>query len=251
MTELRAHSLGIALGLVASACSDDGAAGEPDNPEEQITRVALAFSPEGGGASVDAAFRDPDGEGGMSGTTDPLTLAAGTTYALTITFANELALPLEDITAEVEEESEEHQLFVYGDAVSGPATMNASALLTHAYADAESDYGGNATGDDLPVGLANTVTTTDPGMGALRVMLRHLPELNGQPVKVAGLAERRRRRPVQRHGAVRGGRQLRESRAVTAIAHPLQFDCNSGRLQLPSRCIHARAQPRGRPSHHP
>jgi hypothetical protein len=181
---------GVVLVALTASCADVGTA-EEGNPEEQITTVTLSFAPDGGGSSVVAAFRDPDGDGGTSGTAEPITLAAATTYALTIAFANELVDPLEDITSEVEEESEEHQVFIYGDAVSGPATSNASALLTHAYADVESDYAGNAVGDDLPVGLAHTITTMDAGSDVvLSVMLRHLPELNGQPQKVAGLAER-------------------------------------------------------------
>ena len=56
------------------------------------------------------------------------------------------------------------------------------------YADVESDYGPNA-GDDLPVGLTNTITANAAGTGDFSVMLRHLPELNGEAQKVAGLAE--------------------------------------------------------------
>ncbi len=77
-------------------------------------------------------------------------------------------------------------LFILGD-VMGPASTLAGALLQHAYADLESDYGDNAVGEDLPVGLANTITTGTAGEGQLRVVLRHLPELNGEPQKSADL----------------------------------------------------------------
>jgi hypothetical protein len=60
--------------------------------------------------------------------------------------------------------------------------------VEHAYDDTESSYGAN-TGDDLPVGLANLVTTRGAGAGELDLMLRHMPELNGAPQKVAGLAD--------------------------------------------------------------
>ncbi len=177
------------LVLLLAACADEPGGSAPETAE-QITRVALTFTPDGGGASVTAAFSDPDGDGGVSGSSEPVTLAAGTTYALTIAFSNELFDPPEDITAEIEAEAEEHIVLVHGDAVAGPATSSGSALLTHAYADVESDYGADIVGDDLPVGLANTVTTAAAGTGVLSVMLRHVPELNGQPQKTADLPGR-------------------------------------------------------------
>ena len=66
--------------------------------------------------------------------------------------------------AEIEEEAEEHQVFIHGNAVVGPATaVSLGGIVEHAYADAESTYGDNAVGEDLPVGLANTITTIKPG----------------------------------------------------------------------------------------
>lgn len=180
----------LSLGTCVGACSPLGAADEDDDHEatEVITTVTLTFTPEGGSAAVVAAFRDPDGNGGMSGTTDPIVLAPATTYTLTIEFDDELQSPAEPITPEVQEEAEEHQIFMYGSAVFGPAMYEArSTLIEHAYDDRESDYGPN-TGDDLPVGLRSTVTTRTGGEGELVVMLRHLPELNGAPQKVPDLA---------------------------------------------------------------
>ncbi len=155
--------------------------GHDHNEAEVITRVELSFTPDGGGDAIVAAFSDPDGDGGMSGTSDPIVLAANTTYAVAVTFANELEDPAEDLTGEIEEEAEEHQIFFAGDAVGG--------LLTHTYADMESAYGGNSVGDDLPVGLSNTIVAADAGTGSLTVQLQHLPEVNGEAVKVAGLAD--------------------------------------------------------------
>jgi hypothetical protein len=78
---------------------------------------------------------------------------------------------------EIREEAEEHKLFFTGTAIG--------AAVTHAYADKESDYGANAVGDDLPVGMKNTVTATAAGMGTLIVTLKHQPPVNGTPVKSA------------------------------------------------------------------
>lgn len=182
--------LGLVGVLALSGCPADGDDHDHDHESEVITTVRLTFTPQGGGTPVVAAFTDPDGDGGMSGSSEPIVLAAGTTYDLAVEFLNELEDPAEDITAEIEEESEEHQIFVLGNAVEGPATpASAGAVLRHDYADAESDYGGTV-GDDLPVGLANTIVARAAGSGRLTVMLRHLPALNDQPQKVAGLAER-------------------------------------------------------------
>jgi hypothetical protein len=158
-------------GLLSSCTADDG---DHDHDSEIISRVELTFTPEGGGAPLVFEFTDPDGDGGTSGIAERIELAAGTTYELSIRFENDLVDPAEDITDEIEAEAEEHFVFVLGDS---------PALLTHAYADLESDYGMNAVGEDLPVGLLNTITTDAAGSGELRIVLRHLPELNGEPQK--------------------------------------------------------------------
>lgn len=187
----------LVLGVCVSGACDPGgddAGGDTDghNDHEEtevITRVTLTFSPDGGGETVTAAFSDPDGDGGMSGTTDPITLAVDTSYTLSVSFANGLVDPPEDITAEIGAEAEDHQIFVYGSAVAGPATGTSTGLLVHAYGDVESDYGPNDVGGDLPVGLTHTIMAAEAGTGELSVMLRHLPPLNGAPQKTAGLAE--------------------------------------------------------------
>ena len=176
----------LGLSLALTACDDpSGGAGGADAETEEITQVTLTFTTAGADPIV-VSFIDEDGEGGTSGTADALALAADTTYAVSVQFLDTLSG--EDITAEIEAEAEDHQVLFYGDSVTGPASMG-DGLLTHAYADAESDYGPNAVGEDLPVGLENTITTGAAGMGSLQVMLRHLPELNGSPQKVSDLAE--------------------------------------------------------------
>ncbi len=180
-----------ALTLTLTACDDDSSGGDTDgaNPEETeiITSVVLTFTAEGAEPVV-AAFRDLDGDGGESGTADAITLTANTEYTVNVEFLNDLEEPPEDIGLEVAEEAEEHQVFFYGSAVLGPGST-AGDLLTHAYADTESSYGPNAVGEDLPVGLQNTITTGSAGSGELQLMLRHLPELNGVPQKSSDLAE--------------------------------------------------------------
>ncbi|MCB0993501.1 MAG: hypothetical protein KDB21_00320, partial [Acidimicrobiales bacterium] len=154
---------------------------------EVISTVELTFTPDGGGAPVIANFVDPDGDGGMSGMADAITLVAGTTYTLEIRFLNALEDPAEDITEEIEEEAEEHMILVFGEGVEGPASMPAAPIISHAYADHESDYTSNDVGEDLPVGLRNTIVASTTGSSELRVMLRHLPALNGTPQKSANI----------------------------------------------------------------
>lgn len=169
----RGRALLVFMGLLSACIHFEDDQGH-DN--EIISRVELSFTPEAGGEPQVFVFDDPDGDGGMSGVADPIELAADTTYVLSIRFQNGLADPPVDLTSEIEAEAEEHMVFVLGD-------------LEHAYADVESDYGTNAVGEDLPVGLRNTITTDTSGTGELRVMLRHLPELNGEAQKSGDLPE--------------------------------------------------------------
>lgn len=187
----------LSYAVFASACVDGSGEeddhGDDDGHEhgetEVISQVELTFTPASGGDAVTALFDDPDGEGGMSGSSDTITLTAGETYDLSIRFINALEDPAENITEEIEEEAEDHQVFIYGDGVMGPASTSAGALVTHAYADAESDYGANAEGDDLPVGLLSEIVADTAGTSELKVMLRHLPEQNGEVQKTSGLAD--------------------------------------------------------------
>lgn len=157
---------------------------------ELMNLVRLTFTPEGGGDAVVASFEDEDGGGVGEGVSEPVVLAAGSTYSLGIEVMNSLADPTEDVTPEIRDEAEQHQVFIYGTGVSGPASNAAEALVTHTYADTETDYVENTVGDDLAVGLVNTIVADTAGSGVeLRVMLRHLPDVNGEPTKVAGIAE--------------------------------------------------------------
>ncbi len=174
-----AASLASAVALTLVGCVDVENPDTDVNPEEVITTVKLTFTPNGGGTALEFAFADPENDG--SPIVDEIVLDNGTAYTMAVAFLNELEDPAEDITVEVEEESDEHQVFVYGSGVSGPATGdNAAALVTHAYADTDES--------DLPLGLSNTISATTAGTAELKLMLRHLPVENDTAQKVAGLA---------------------------------------------------------------
>lgn len=170
-------ALALALALSAAACSDDG--GDGDNENEVITTVTLAFTPSGGGSVVNAVFDDPDGDGGAAPTVDPVALTAGRTYTLAVGFENRLETPAEVITQEVADEADEHQIFLTGTAVNGPATNQPGAPLTHTYADTDAN--------GLPIGLSSTIAAA-AGTGQLTITLRHLPPINGAAVKIADIA---------------------------------------------------------------
>jgi hypothetical protein len=165
------------LVLALAACGDDG--GGSTNPEELITTVELAFAPMGGGTTINAAFRDVDGDGGNPPVIDPVNLTAGT-YTLTVKFKNELEAPPEDITVEVMDESDVHQVLLFGTAVNGSATNNPGAPLLHTYGDADAN--------GFPIGLTSSIVAT-AGSGTLSVMLRHMPPVNDTPVKTGTIAD--------------------------------------------------------------
>jgi hypothetical protein len=168
------------LALVVTACGDPGDDHDHDHDNEVITTVALTFTPSGGGSALRFAWADPESDG--SPVIDAIVLADADDYDVTVAFLNELEDPAEDITEEVADESDQHQVFFTGSSVEGPATGdNAAAVVTQAYAD--KDVNG------LPVGLENTFTTDAAGSGELTVTLRHMPLESGNAVKVAGVAE--------------------------------------------------------------
>lgn len=154
--------------LLTSACNDDDP--EPVNEEEVITTVRLTFVPVGGGATVVANWKDMDGDGGNPPTVDNIQLKANTVYDLTVKFLNELETPAEDITEEIEEEADEHQIFF----------QYTGTNMTIAYNDADKD--------GKPLGLKNKATTTTAGSGALTVTLRHEPNKNAAGVASGNIA---------------------------------------------------------------
>ena len=141
--------------LVTSSCSNDD--NPPVNEEELITTVAVTFT--GGGQIITLTSKDLDGDGPNAPviTQTGGNFVNGISYSGTISFLNELANPVDNITEEVAEEAEDHQVFYQ-------ITNN---LGTFTYTDMDTD--------GKPIGLTFTFTTNNTGTGSLVVTLKHLP----------------------------------------------------------------------------
>lgn len=144
--------------ITFNSCSNDDNAPDPVNEEEVITTVIVTLVPESGN-TITLTSRDLDGDGPDAPViTVSGPLNAGSVYNGNIQFLNELENPVEDITDEIAEEDDEHQVFY---SVTG-------GVGTITYTD--SDANGN------PVGLSfSLATSANPTNGIINVTLRHLP----------------------------------------------------------------------------
>lgn len=158
----------LALGISFTSCSDDD---DPviENQEEVITNVNFTLTATGADP-VTFTWVDADGEGPAAPVAVGGTLKANTTYTANLELLNVQNEETEDVTAEIKEEDEEHQLFY---------TTNISGLSV-AYTDEDED--GN------PLGLATTITTGDAAKGTITILLRHEPNKGAEGVAEGNIA---------------------------------------------------------------
>lgn len=149
------------LGIITLiSCNNDD---EPVNEEEVITTVTTTLT--NGSNVIILKSRDLDGDGPNAPIiTVSGNLNANTVYAGTVTFLNETVSPADNITIEVQEEGDEHQLFF-----QAPSTIG-----TFVYTDTDAN--------GKPIGLAFTLTTKTATTGNLLVTLRHLPNKSASGV---------------------------------------------------------------------
>ena len=147
-----------AISLAACSSDDDGDTPEIINEEEVITTLNLTL--QSGAETIVLTSQDLDGDGPNAPTiTVSGNLDVSTVYNGTVEFLNETESPAEDITEEVEEEADEHQVFY---------TPSAGVDAAIAY--------GNFDSDNNPLGTVVTLTTgATAGTGTLTVTLRHEP----------------------------------------------------------------------------
>lgn len=155
--------------IVLASCSNDDDNPAPVNEEEVITTVNVTLMPQGGGTNVTLSYQDLDGDGPGTPTIDVSgPFANNTTYNGTIEFLNETETPAEDITQEIQDEDEDHQLFY---------SFANTSFGSVSYSDQDAD--GN------PVGLSFTLTTGDTPAtldSSLTITLRHEPNKDGANV---------------------------------------------------------------------
>ncbi len=173
-----ARALPLVFAFALAACSGVEEPNDGPNDLELITTVELTLVSDGGGPGIVASWSDPENDGDP--VIDTLDLTVGDVYTVTVAFINDLEDPPEDISVEVADEAEEHQVFFTGPGVVGPASNVVGALVTHAYDDSDSL--------GQPLGLQNMWTVEGAGQGDITVTLRHLPEQDGMAVKTPDLA---------------------------------------------------------------
>ncbi|NND70667.1 MAG: type 1 periplasmic binding fold superfamily protein [Rhodothermales bacterium] len=160
-TTLAKHAIlfSLAIGLIVLSGCDSN---EPDpdaGEQEVITDIIMTLTNETTG-SVTSARAEFD-EAGVLQSVETVSIQAGTTHSVSMEFLNEIEG--DDITEEIEEEDEFHQL-VY--AVGGSAA--ARTTITNR----DTDGNGN------PLGLSFTLTDTGAtaSSGTINVTLRHYEE---------------------------------------------------------------------------
>jgi hypothetical protein len=168
------------LFLATVGCSDTETPGDDhdhdhDHDNELMNEVILNFESTTGGDDVVITWTEDTAE------TDLIVLSDADDYSLSLGFWNTLGTEDENVTIEINDEADEHQVFFTGGGVVGPASDSMDAIVTQSYSDFDSN--------GLPVGLENTITTDAVGTGEFIVTLRHMPPESGVAVKTETLAD--------------------------------------------------------------
>lgn len=159
-----------AFAVVISSCSDDdnSTIQTPVNEEETITTITTTLV--NGAETITLTSRDLDGDGPNAPTiTVSGNLKANTTYTGNVKFLNELVTPVDNLTEEIHEEGDEHQLFFQVPAALGIFT----------YTDA--DVNGK------PIGLEFSYATGNAANGNLIVTLIHEPNKSADGVATGNI----------------------------------------------------------------
>ncbi|QXP52126.1 MULTISPECIES: type 1 periplasmic binding fold superfamily protein [unclassified Cellulophaga] len=170
MKTIKTLSLAVVAALSFASCSDDDDSPELVNEEEVITTMTVTLTPTDGSETITLQSRDLDGDGSDAPViTVTGNLVAGTTYNGAIVLLNETESPAEDITEEVEEESDEHQFFY---------TISSGLDVTTEY--------GNNDSDGNPLGTEFILTAGAASAGTITFTLRHEPTKPNDGIESAG-----------------------------------------------------------------
>ena len=144
--------------LTFTACSEDDHDEHDDHDHENEVITTVDYTLTNGSDEVTLTFFDLDGMGGNEGeatVSGPLT--ANTTYTGITEFLNATEDPVENVTEEIMEEDDEHEIF-YTSTIAG---------LTFTKTDVD--------GNDNLLGLKTLVTTGEAGSGSITIVLKHEP----------------------------------------------------------------------------
>ena len=161
----------LAIPFLYFSCNDDDDTPEPINEEEVITTMTVTLVNMMDGTDVvTMQTQDLDGDGpnepdvNVSGP-----ISAGHTYTGSIVWLNEMEDPAENITEEIIEEQDEHQVFFSAAGVG----------IDFDYVDFDSN--------GHPVGTQFTLTAAEgPGSGSVTITLVHEPTKPNDGLDSAG-----------------------------------------------------------------
>ncbi len=155
MKTIKLLSLSLLAVLTFSACSNDDDAPEVVLEQEEITTLNVFLTAEGGTEELKFSYRDLDGDGANAQVMTN-NLDANTTYTGRLEFLNENDTPVENVTEEIIEEDDEHQIFF----------VSSSGLnLTTEYLDQD--------GDGNPIGVEFRLVTEAASTGNMTILLIH------------------------------------------------------------------------------
>lgn len=167
-----------AIAIVLMACEKDNAIVAPpaEHAEEVITDITLTFTNVHDVSDVvTATAKDPDGEGSEElKTLNQINLDANKTYTLTIEAWNKLEHPAVNISEEIEEEGDEHQIFYAfsNDIFSSPTGNGNIDNATDPINYNDKDKNG------LPLGLStNWITGSTVSGKIFKIRLQHQPDI--------------------------------------------------------------------------
>ena len=153
-------ALYLLLSLLIISCSKEDP--EPINEEELITTVQLTFKTPG---ITDQIVRWQEG----SNNSDIISLAANTQYEVEIIFLDESdPSDIEDITEEVKEEADEHQVFYQFSQLNISLEQSSSDTLDS---------------NQNPLFVNSLWNTSEVGTGTVRVYLIHEPVTKSSPTR--------------------------------------------------------------------
>ena len=159
----------LAIPFLYFSCDDDDDTPDPVNEEEVITTMNVTLVAHDGSGTVFMSSVDNDGDGPNAPVvTVSGPISAASSYSGSIEFLNEMEDPAEDITEEVIEEADEHQVFFSTNGV----------FLDFVYGDFDSN--GN------PLGTQFVLAPEGTGSGTITITLVHEPAKPNDGLSTAG-----------------------------------------------------------------